>query len=94
MPLQNRLDDVKAQATTARVPTVGVIDTVKRLKYLLQVGAINGYAAVPDLQCVSCQLDADFRLCWRMSNRIADNVGYRFLQQGCITSANTTGFDL
>ena len=32
MPLQNRLDNVKAQAAAARVPTVGVIDTVKRLK--------------------------------------------------------------
>ena len=79
MPLQNRLDDVKAQATTARVPTVGVIDTVKRLKYLLQVGAINGYAAVPNLQCVPRQCDTDFCLRWRMSDCITDDIGYRLL---------------
>ena len=94
MPLQNRLDNVKAQAAAARVPTVGVIDTVKRLKYLLQVGAVNGYAAVSDLQCVLCQLDTDFRLRWRMSNRIANDIGYRLLQQGHIAPASTTGFNL
>ncbi len=92
MPLQNRLNNVEAQAAAARVPVVGVIDPVKRLKYLLQVGAVNGYAAIPDLQRVSCQLDADFRLRRRMGDRIANDIGYRLLQKGHITPANTPIF--
>ena len=61
MPLQNRFDDVEAQAAAACVPVVGAVYPVKRLEHLLQIGTVNGYTSVPYLQGISRQRDADFR---------------------------------